>query len=53
MANRRSYVDLLITYGFLIMGIDPIAAAQTKLKLNELKYPVDRARGSSKKYDEL
>ena len=25
MANRRSYVDLLITYGFLIMGIDPIA----------------------------
>jgi len=35
------------------LGIDPVAAAQAKLKLNELKYPVDRARGSSKKYDEL
>lgn len=35
------------------LGIDPVAAAQGKLKLNELKYPVDLARGSSKKYDEL
>ena len=35
------------------LGVDPIAAAQTKLKLNESRYPVDRARGSSKKYDEL
>jgi len=35
------------------LGIDPIAAAQAKLKLNELKYPVDLARGNSKKYDEL
>jgi NTP pyrophosphatase (non-canonical NTP hydrolase) len=34
------------------LGIDPIAAAQAKLKLNALKYPVDRARGSSRKYDE-
>jgi NTP pyrophosphatase (non-canonical NTP hydrolase) len=35
------------------MGIDPIAAAQAKLALNAQKYPVDLARGSSKKYDEL
>ncbi|MBP7659111.1 MAG: nucleotide pyrophosphohydrolase [Burkholderiaceae bacterium] len=35
------------------LGIDPIAAAQAKMKLNELKYPVDRSRGNSKKYDEL
>lgn len=35
------------------LGIDPIAAAEAKLKLNEVKYPIDRARGSSKKYDEL
>lgn len=35
------------------LGIDPIASAQGKLKLNELNYPVDRARGNSKKYDEL
>ncbi len=35
------------------IGVDPIAAAQAKLKLNEQKYPVDLARGTSKKYDEL
>jgi dCTP diphosphatase len=35
------------------LGIDPIAAAQAKLELNALKYPIDQARGNSKKYDEL
>jgi dCTP diphosphatase len=35
------------------LGIDLIAAAQAKLELNELKYPISTARGTSKKYDEL
>lgn len=35
------------------LGVDPIAAAQAKLKLNADRYPVDLARGSSAKYDEL
>jgi len=35
------------------LGIDPVAAAEAKLLVNERKYPVDRSRGSSKKYDEL
>jgi NTP pyrophosphatase (non-canonical NTP hydrolase) len=35
------------------LGIDPIAAAQAKVSANALKYPVDKARGTSKKYDEL
>jgi NTP pyrophosphatase (non-canonical NTP hydrolase) len=35
------------------LNIDPIAAAQAKLELNEQKYPADKARGSSKKYDQL
>jgi len=35
------------------LGVDPIAAAHAKLKLNELKYPVQKARGNSKKYNEL
>lgn len=35
------------------LGIDPIAAAHAKLRANALKYPVDKARGNSKKYDEL
>ena len=35
------------------LGIDPIAAAERKMVANEQKYPVDKARGTSKKYTEL
>jgi dCTP diphosphatase len=35
------------------LGIDPIAAAERKMLANAAKYPVDRARGNSKKYTEL
>ena len=35
-----------------VLGIDPVAAAQAKLKVNEARYPVDRARGNSRKHDE-
>lgn len=35
------------------LDVDPMHAAEEKLKLNALKYPVERARGSSKKYSEL
>lgn len=34
-------------------GIDLLAAATEKLKHNEEKYPVDKARGSRKKYTQL
>jgi NTP pyrophosphatase (non-canonical NTP hydrolase) len=36
-----------------VLGIDPIKAAQAKIQVNSQKYPADRARGSSKKYDQL
>jgi dCTP diphosphatase len=35
------------------LGIDLLAAAQSKLKVNAQKYPVDLARGNSRKADEL
>jgi dCTP diphosphatase len=35
------------------LDIDPIAAANMKLARNADKYPVDKARGTSKKYTEL
>jgi NTP pyrophosphatase (non-canonical NTP hydrolase) len=35
------------------LGIDPVQAAQKKLQTNAIKYPVERAKGSSKKYSEL
>jgi NTP pyrophosphatase (non-canonical NTP hydrolase) len=35
------------------VGVDPIAAAHRKLGANAEKYPVEKSRGSSKKYNEL
>ncbi len=35
------------------LGIDPIAASQAKMKQNAVRYPVDLAKGTSKKYNEL
>jgi NTP pyrophosphatase (non-canonical NTP hydrolase) len=36
-----------------VLGIDPVAAAQAKLERNAQRYPVDKARGSSRKHDQL
>jgi NTP pyrophosphatase (non-canonical NTP hydrolase) len=35
------------------LGIDPLAAAEKKLALNAVKYPVEKARGHAGKYDKL
>ena len=35
------------------LGIDPLAAAEKKLALNAQKYPVEKARGNARKYDQL
>ena len=35
------------------LEIDLLAAAQSKIEINERKYPVGKAKGSSKKYTEL
>lgn len=35
------------------LGIDPIAATWRKLEINASKYPIDLAKGNSKKYTEL
>lgn len=34
------------------LGVDLIAAAERKIEINEEKYPVDKVRGSSRKYTE-
>lgn len=35
------------------LGIDPVDAAERKLVANAQKYPVDKARGNSRKYTDL
>ena len=34
------------------LNIDLLTAAQNKIELNEQKYPIDKAKGSAKKYTE-
>ena len=36
-----------------VLDIDPLQAAFDKIAVNAVKYPVDKARGHSKKYDQL
>jgi NTP pyrophosphatase (non-canonical NTP hydrolase) len=52
---REEVADVLL---YLIrladkLDIDLVAAATDKIRLNAEKYPVEKARGSSKKYTEL
>jgi dCTP diphosphatase len=35
------------------LGIDPVEAARAKMRINALRYPVDKAYGTSAKYDAL
>ena len=36
-----------------VLGVDLVEAARAKLAENARKYPVERAKGNAKKYDEL
>jgi dCTP diphosphatase len=54
-AVRQELADVLL---YLIrladkVDVDLVAAAHAKLELNARKYPVDKARGSSRKYTDL
>lgn len=52
---REELADVL-TYCLLLadkMGMDPAEIVLEKLELTKKKYPVDKARGGSKKYDQL
>jgi dCTP diphosphatase len=53
-AVRHEIADVLLYLLQLAdqLQIDVLAAARDKLALNAQKYPVERARGSSRKYDE-
>ena len=52
---REELADVLL-YCMLMAdacGLDPDAIMQEKLKRNEEKYPVELAKGSREKYDQL
>jgi dCTP diphosphatase len=53
-AVRQELADVLLYLVRLAdkLDVDLVDAAKAKLELNALKYPVDKARGSSRKYTE-
>lgn len=52
---KEEMADILIFLVYLAdaFNIDLFSAAFDKIEKNELKYPVEKARGSAKKYSEL
>ncbi|MGH8274999.1 MAG: nucleotide pyrophosphohydrolase [Gammaproteobacteria bacterium] len=46
-------VAILLTYLCVDMNVDISTAMQRKIMKNGEKYPIQRARGSAKKYDKL
>lgn len=46
-------VAILLSYLCVDLNVDLETAVRRKMAKNELKYPVDQARGTSKKYDKL
>ncbi len=53
VADEIADVLLYLTRLADVLGIDAIAAARRKIRLNARKYPVRRAKGNARKYSEL
>ncbi|MFC7300147.1 nucleotide pyrophosphohydrolase [Cognatiluteimonas weifangensis] len=55
MDIAREIADIVILVSYLVhdMGIDLEKAVADKLELNGQHYPVEKARGSAKKYDQF
>ena len=52
---KQELADVLI-YCIMLsdkLGLDPVDIMNEKMQMNESKYPIEKARGSSKKYTEL
>jgi NTP pyrophosphatase (non-canonical NTP hydrolase) len=53
VADEIADVLLYLTRLADVLGIDAIAAARRKIRINARKYPVRRAKGNARKYSEL
>ena len=53
VAHEMADVLLYLVQLSSALGVDLMAAAREKMAINESRYPVDRAKGSSRKHDEL
>jgi NTP pyrophosphatase (non-canonical NTP hydrolase) len=53
LAAEMADIAILLFEMAEVSGVDLSDAIRAKLARNEVRYPVDKARGSNKKYDEL
>lgn len=53
IASEIADIGILLFEMADLCGVDLAAAMREKLAQNEVRYPVDKARGSNKKYNEL
>jgi len=53
VADEIADVLLYLTRLADVLGIDALAAARRKIRINARKYPVHRAKGNARKYSEL
>lgn len=54
-AIKEEIADVMIYLTRLAdrLGIDPVQAAEEKMRINEKKYPVDKVKGIAAKYTDL
>lgn len=53
IADEIADIFIFLTYICDEFGIDIESAVKNKVKKNDIKYPVDKSKGSNKKYNEL
>lgn len=53
IANEIADIAILLSYLAHDLGVDIEKAVEEKLELNGQRYPVEKAKGSAKKYDRL
>lgn len=53
IADEIADIAILLSYLAHDLSIDIDAAVKSKIRANSIKYPVDKSRGSNKKYSEL
>ncbi|MAW59326.1 MAG: nucleotide pyrophosphohydrolase [Planctomycetes bacterium] len=53
LQDELADVQTFLLYLAQAAGVDLAAAVRAKLKKNAAKYPVEKARGSARKYDQL
>lgn len=53
VAQEIADVMIYLTRLADVLGIDPLQASFEKIKVNEEKYPAEKARGHNRKYDDL